>query len=294
MAVVKYQALLRSAELGSVTRAAEALGYTQSAVSRMVAELEREWGLPLLTRGRGGAALTAEGEQLLPYLQGVCAAQQALEQQVGELHGLTRGTLRVATINSIAAHWLPELIRSFLERYPNIRFELLSTMEYAEVEEWVAHGRADCGFMALPVGEGLEAVPLRRDRLLALLPPGHPMAGAEVCPLSTCARDPYIRLAEGRDRELEDMFRREGITPNTAYTANDDYAVIAMVESGLGVSLAYELVLRRSPYQVAARPLSPPQFRDLCFISRPGRDVSPLVGRFRDHVARQLAEDGGE
>lgn len=289
MAVVKYQALLKAAELGSVTRAAEALGYTQSAVSRMVAELEREWGLPLLTRGRGGAALTAEGEQLLPYLQGVCAAQQALEQQVGELHGLARGTLRVAAINSVAAHWLPELIRSFLERYPNIRFELLSTMEYAEVEEWVAHGRADCGFMALPVGEGLEAVPLRRDRLLALLPPGHPMAGAEDYPVSAFAHDPYIRLAEGRDRELEDMFRRVGVTPNTAYIANDDYAVIAMVESGLGVGMDYELVLHRSPYRVAVRPLSPPQFRDLCFICRAGRDVSPLVRRFREHTVEQMS-----
>lgn len=292
MAMVKYQALLRAAELGSVTRAAEALGYTQSAVSRMIAELEREWDLPLLTRGRGGAVLTAEGEQLLPYLQGVCAARLALEQQAGELHGLTRGTLRVATINSIAVHWLPGLIRSFLARYPNIRFELLSTAEYVEVEEWVAHGRADCGFMALPVGEGLEAVPLRRDRLLAVLPPDHPMAEAEVYPISAFGRDPYIRLAEGRDRELADLFRRAGVVPNTAYIANDDYAVIAMVENGLGVSMVYELVLRRSPYRLAVRPLDPPQFRDLCFVCRSGRDVSPLVRRFREHTLRQMGEDG--
>lgn len=288
MEATKYQALLKTAELGGVTRAAEALGYTQSAVSRMIAELERQWGLPLFVRGRSGAALTAEGEQLLPYLRNVCAAHRALEEQVGELHGLTRGTLRVATTTSTAVHWLPGLIRSFLERYPNIRFELLNTVEYAEIEEWVAQGRADCGFTAFPIKEELDAVVLRRDQLTAILPPDHPLAGAETYPISAFAADPYIRLAEGRDRELADVFRRQGVEPNTAYTANDDYAIIAMVESGLGVSMVYELVLRRTPYRVAAKPLDPPQFRDLCFVSRPGQGVSPLVRRFRDHVEEAL------
>ena len=76
---LKYAALLKTAELGSITRAAEALGYTQSAISRTIAELEREFDLPLLTRNRSGAVLTAEGALLLPYLQQVCNACQGCE-----------------------------------------------------------------------------------------------------------------------------------------------------------------------------------------------------------------------
>ena len=101
---IKYAALLKTAELGSITRAAEALGYTQSAISRTIAELEREFDLPLLTRNRSGAVLTAEGALLLPYLQQVCNACRAVEEQVWELHGLTRGELRVGTLTLSLIH----------------------------------------------------------------------------------------------------------------------------------------------------------------------------------------------
>ena len=72
MNTTKCQILLKAVELGSITRAAEALGYTQSAVSRAVADLEREWDVALLTRNRSGTVLTSQGEALLPYLQALC------------------------------------------------------------------------------------------------------------------------------------------------------------------------------------------------------------------------------
>ena len=101
----KYQILLKTVELGSITRAAEALGYTQSAVSRVIADLEREWDMELLTRSRTGVVLSSSGAALLPYVQAVCNAGRELEEQVAELHGLTRGTLRVATFHPLAARY---------------------------------------------------------------------------------------------------------------------------------------------------------------------------------------------
>ena len=101
----KHQILLKTVELGSITRAAEALGYTQSAVSRVIADLEREWDMELLTRSRTGVVLSSSGAALLPYVQAVCNAGRELEEQVAELHGLTRGTLRVATFASVSIHW---------------------------------------------------------------------------------------------------------------------------------------------------------------------------------------------
>ena len=100
----KYQILLKTVELGSITRAAEALGYTQSAVSRVIADLEREWDIELLTRSRTGVVLSSSAAALLPYVQAVCNAGRDLEEQVAELHGLTRGTLRVATFASVSIH----------------------------------------------------------------------------------------------------------------------------------------------------------------------------------------------
>ena len=131
----KYQILLKTVELGSITRAAEALGYTQSAVSRVIADLEREWDMELLTRSRTGVVLSSSGAALLPYVQAVCNAGRELEEQVAELHGLTRGTLRVATFASVSIHWLPAIMKEFLGRYPGIQFDLVSNWEFAEVED---------------------------------------------------------------------------------------------------------------------------------------------------------------
>ena len=155
----KYQILLKTVELGSITRAAEALGYTQSAVSRVIADLEREWDMELLTRSRTGVVLSSSGAALLPYVQAVCNAGRELEEQVAELHGLTRGTLRVATFASVSIHWLPAIMKEFLGRYPGIQFDLVSNWEFAEVEDLLRQGQADCGFLGLPAGPGLETYP---------------------------------------------------------------------------------------------------------------------------------------
>ena len=285
----KYRALLRTAELGSITRAAEDLGYTQSAVSRIISDLEQEWGVTLLIRGRSGVTLTAAGEALLPCLRTVCNAERELQEEVAELHGLTRGTIRVGTFNSISVHWLPRLMKSFLEKYPAIRFEILTHIEYREIEDWVISGHVDCGFISLPCSLGLDTVFLRRDRHMAVLPADHPLAAAESYPMERFAQDPYIKLEDDRDREVIQIFEHCGVKPNLQYLVNDDYAAISMVESGLGVSVLTELVLRRTPYHVAIKPLDPPQFRDIGLAVRDRGTASPATARFLSHVVETLS-----
>ena len=99
----KYQILLKTVELGSITRAAEALGYTQSAVSRVIADLEREWDMELLTRSRTGVVLSSSGAALLPYVQAVCNAGRELEEQVAELHGVPEGAYNIRANGKAAA-----------------------------------------------------------------------------------------------------------------------------------------------------------------------------------------------
>ena len=288
----KYLVFLKTVELGSITRAAEALGYTQSAVSRVVAELEREWGLELLTRGRTGVEPTSHGEVMLPYMRAVCNAEKELEEQVAELHGLTRGTLRVATFASVSIHWLPAIMKEFLTLYPGIRFELLSKWEFAEVEDLLRRGQADCGFLGLPVGPGLDTYPLCRDQLMAVLPPDHPLAGAPFYPMSRLAEDPYIDTPEERDLEIRLIFQEEGIRPNLRYTVNDDFATLAMVEQGLGVSIRPELVLRNTGRRFAAIPLERPRYRDIVLAVRSGRPPSPLTTRFLECARAWVARAG--
>ena len=289
MNLTKYQALLKTVELGSITRAGEAMGYTQSAVSRAIAELEREWGLELLIRGRGGVALSSDGKMLLPYIQGVCNAAKELEEQAAELRGMTRGTLRVGTFTSVSIHWLPSMMKTFLDRYPGIQFELVSSWEFAEIEDLILRGQVDCGFLRLPAGEGLDAVPLRQDRLLAVLPSGHPLANASSYPIARFAQDPYIRILEEKDVEISRIFQEEGVRPNLRYNVNDDFAILAMVEQGLGVSIMPELVLRDSNRKFSAIPLDRPRFREIGLAVRSGKAPSPLTTHFLA-CAREVVE----
>lgn len=293
MNIAKYQALLKTAELGGITRAAEALGYTQSAVSRIIADLEAEWGVSLLTRNRAGVVLSSAGEALLPSLRAVCNAQEEVEEQVAELHGLTRGTIRVGTFSSLSTHCLPEMMKAFLTRYPGIRFQLRNSLEYAEIEDWIASGEVDCGFIGLPSVRPLETVFLLRDRLMAVLPPDHPLADAPSYPIARFAQDSFLRLDDDRDREFLSIFEKYGVKPSVQYSVNDDYVIIAMAASGLGVSILPELVLNGSPYPVVTKPLDKPQYRDIGLAVRSLKAAAPATARFVAHVRDWMAQYGG-
>ncbi|MBP5750940.1 MAG: LysR family transcriptional regulator, partial [Firmicutes bacterium] len=102
MGITKYEVFLKSAQLGNFTRAAEELNITQSGVSHTVAALEKELGLNLLIRSKGGVTLTADGAALLPYVQALCEEERRVLEKAQELRGLETGTIRIASFTSVA------------------------------------------------------------------------------------------------------------------------------------------------------------------------------------------------
>lgn len=147
--IQKYLAFVKTVECGSFTNAAEILSYSQSGISRMINDLEKEWHVSLLERGKGGVKLTSDGLKLLPYAQNVCNEYLKLQMQVSELNGLHSGLIRIGTFSSVATHWLPKVIKKFQSDYPGIDYELLLG-DYTEIENWILEGRVDCGFLRLP------------------------------------------------------------------------------------------------------------------------------------------------
>lgn len=284
MNTMKCQIFLKTVELGSITRAAEEMGYTQPAVSRSIADLEREWDLTLLIRNKDGVVLTAQGEALLPDIQALCNAQRTLESQVSALHGLSRGTLRVGTVTSVSIQWLPRMIKEFQALYPGIQFDIINKWEFAELEELVRRGQVDCAFLTLPTEDSLDASFLWRDQLVVVLPHDHPLANAPCYPIARFAQDPFIRFQEHWDMEFSRIFQEEGVRPNIRYTFNDDFAILAMVEQGLGISLLSETVVRTSNRNVVILPLEQPRFREIGLAVRQTGDLSPLTRRFREFV----------
>ena len=178
MNLLKYLAFAKTVEFGSFTKAAEILNYSQSGISRMISDLEKDWNLTLLERNRTGICLTSDGARLLPYVQNLCKEYQNLQMQADDLRGIQSGLIRIGTFSSVATHWLPKIIAAFQNDYPGIDYELLLG-DYTEIESRFASGRVDCGFLRIPTRSDFDTLPLAKDRLLAILPEGHPLTNQD-------------------------------------------------------------------------------------------------------------------
>ena len=204
--------------------------------------------------------------------------------EVDELNGLQSGLIRIGTFSSVATHWLPNIIREFQKDYPNIDYELLLG-DYTEIEEWIAEGRVDCGFLRLPARGDFETIFLEEDQLLAILPEHHPLAELEKIPVSALCGEPFLLLEKGANAEVSEIFERSGLTPNVRFTTWDDYAIMSMVESGLGISILPELILRRVPYRIAAKELEVPAYRNIGLALRNRKTTSLAVKRFLEYLS---------
>lgn len=284
MSIKKYEVFLKTADLGSFTRASEVLGYTQSAISHIITSLEDELGIRLLLRDRFGVRLTQEGEGLLPAIRAVCAQNAEVTRQVSLLHGLEVGTVRVGTFLSVSVHLLPDLLYDFSRQYPNLTFELLQG-SYEDIERWLGEGRIDVGFLRLPVGKNLESVLVLEERILAVFPEEDPPAG-ERFPVEKIKDYPYLLRPDSLDTEMRELFRKIPCNPRITYSAKDDYAVMAMVERGLGMSILPELLLKRTPYHLAKRELDPPATRQIGIVCKSVQGLSPAARQFWNHVKK--------
>lgn len=283
MNILKYMAFIRTVEYGSFTKAAEMLNYSQSGISRMIHDLEQEWKVVLLERSRAGVRLTSDGMKLLPHAKNLCDEYQKLQMEVDELNGLQSGLIRIGTFSSVATHWLPNIIREFQKDYPNIEYELLLG-DYTEIEEWIADGRVDCGFLRLPTHSDFETIFLEQDNLMVILPEDHPLAGRERFPVAALCEDPFMLLEKGAKAEVSEIFERCNLTPNIRFTTWDDYAIMSMVESGLGISILPQLILKRIPYRIVAKELDVPAYRNIALALRDRKTASLAIKRFMEYL----------
>lgn len=290
MSLAQYQIFLKVVECGSFTKAAQLMSFTQSGVSHAVSALEETLGLPLLSRSRGGVALTADGRALLPYIRRLCAQQHQLEQAAADLRGMTEGLVKVAAFSSVSAQWLPYILKSFDRLYPNIQFEILNADYYDQIEAWVTSGQADCGFLRLPSEKPLDTWPLHRDELKVILPPNHRLAGCGVFPIEAFSTETFIQLEEGDDYEITAAYNELGVRPYARYTIKEDQSILAMVSNGLGISVIPELMLGHSSYPLAVCSLPQHFWRQIGICVRDKEELSGSTRLFVQHVCDWVAE----
>ena len=256
-------------------------------MSHALSSLEEDFGFKLLTRSRAGVRLSSEGKRILPAIRDILSAEERLRETVSSIHGLSTGTIRVASFSSVAVHWLPAMLKAFQEQYPQIRFKLLNG-DYHDVEQWLEEGAVDLGFVSLPTRAPGKVTPLMEDRLLVILPKDHPLASLDSFPIGYARQETFISLLESSDHDLRRALDAEGIRPHIRFITKDDYAIIAMVEQGLGIAIMPELLLRGRTDNIAALELKPQARRTIALAVTEQGQQSPAARMFADFVVQRV------
>lgn len=275
--MTRYTAFCKIVEYGSFTRAAEALGYTQAAVSQMIRSLENEFSLRLLIRTRSGVRLTREGEQMYPLIRKFAAAYREMADRAGEINGLDSGEIRIGTFSSMSQHLLPGLMSDFSRIYPKINF-VLTQGDNTTLPEWINSGIIDFGFVYPEASSGLVNRPIVKDVYLAVLPEEHPYAEMEAVPLELMAKEPLIIVDEGGVNTVLRAFSSAGLAARINFLIHDDYTILSMVEKGIGVSILSSMILDRAPYRIKTVPTDVPVTRTVGIAYR-DYDMLPMAAK---------------
>ncbi len=277
METQKLAALLKVIECGSITKAGEELGYTQSGLSHMIRSLERELGFPMLLRSKSGVKPSADCLRLLPALRETVRWSNELDGLAASVRGVLGGKVRIGAFTSLSVNWLPRVIGAFRALYPNVELELVDSGGGTLLSA-LENGQIDVGFGCRPKGVNVEWIPLFDDQLMVLAP-GDASLG-DSFPLSGLHGAPFIALPETYDREVSELLEKNGIEPSIKFTSTDDYTIVSMVEQGLGISVLPELVLRGYRHcNIKTVPLEPPCRRTLGIVFCTERELSPAAKR---------------
>jgi DNA-binding transcriptional LysR family regulator len=258
--VTRIGVLRAVARHGSFSGAAEALGYTQPAVSRQVATLEAETGTVLVNRAATGARLTDAGEVLVRHAEVIFAALDEAESELRAVIGLKAGRLRLATFSSAAASIVPLAIARFRDVHPGVEL----VVEMVEPEESIP--RLRCGELDIALsndaeslpGEPLERIHLFDDPMYVALPRDHRLAERPKLRLRDLAGEPWML---GTTTTCPDarMFARAchaaGFEPKIAFENDDYHAILGFVAAGVGVALIPDLAVRSAREDVVIRSL---------------------------------------
>lgn len=290
------RAFVAAAREGSVTRAAQQLHLTPSALSMLIRGLEAELAVRLFDRVSRRMELTDAGRDLLPALEGVFASLDAAFDHARSLTDGRRGRLTIATSPLLAAELMPRVIASLQASHPAIQVVLLD-LGVEAIAEAVKGGRADVGICTADTDmPGLDLVTLHQDRVMLACPAGHPLAGKRAVRWREIVAEPLVLMQAGTGlRTIADQaFTDLGETPQPVHEVAHVSTAVGLVEAGLGLAIlpAYALAASRAAGVVAIPLVEPVVHRDIVAASPAGRSQSGACEAFLAHFRQAFTDDG--
>ncbi|MBQ8027787.1 MAG: LysR family transcriptional regulator [Clostridia bacterium] len=279
MDLKKLEVFINAVDLGSLTKVAEVMGYTQSGITHMISGLEKELGFSLLVRSRNGVVPTAEGTRVIPIIRAMLIHSDKLEKEASMIRQKKNTSIRLCAYTSMLMHWLPFIVRKFHEKYPDVAIEMTScTLE--ETYEKVENGEVDLSFASRQNYQGFEFIHLRDDPLVAVLPETEENKKLSCFPLKEFDEKDFIMPYYGFEKDIVHLFESDNVQPKIEPAYVDDPTVIFMVEHGMGISMLSELIMRGNKNNVVALPLFPAAHRELVICMKSVKNAPPIVKEF--------------
>jgi DNA-binding transcriptional LysR family regulator len=298
--VARLKVLDEVARRGSFSAAADALDYTQSAISQQIAALEQEAGMTLLERHPRGVSLTAAGQTLVGHAEGILARLESAEAALGAIAGLRGGRLRMASFPTAGATLMPLAIATFRARHPDIELTLAEG-EPEQIAPRLRAGELDLAllfeFGDSAGAEELTRVELLEDPLYLALPREHKLATKRKLRLEDLSGEAWVQTSSSSPcaRQVVRSCHAAGFEPNVAFESDDYQTVQGLVAAGVGVALIPELALNPVVREdIAIRALSPrPPVRQVVAATPAGARLLPaapaMLAELEDAAARYEA-----
>ncbi len=275
-AVVRHQ---------SFVRAAESINLTPSAVSRSINALENKLGFQLFIRNRKGSKLTRDGEQIYPLIRSILNAEESLIQYSSQILGLECGSVIIGAFSSVCSNWIPDIIETFSTLYPNIHIQIMQG-DYEDVVSWTKDGIIDIGFASLPLDNTLIETPLIEDRLLCITPKNFKSKHPDFVQIEEIQNQSFVLQRDGYNLDTISLIRKNSLDIHPEFFIDDDQAILAIVEKGLGISIVPELILKRLQFDVNVYPFEPNEFRTIGLITKPNQRLSPAAKKVFEHIVQ--------
>ena len=288
----KINALLLSLEHGSLTAAAEELGYTQSGMTHMMNSLEDEIGLKLLMRTKSGVHLSPAGEELLSNMIALSDSAAKLERHIDKIKQKGTSSLKLGVYSSMTRQWLPSILAELRRTNPemNVSVTVFSKVEQAYAA--VKNASIDCAIAsyAQSMISGMDWVHLRDDPLMAILPANFGFSGSTY-PIEDFKGQEFMMPSGGFELDVAPLLASVGSdsTPLIRYSNLDDASLVSMVAHGLGVTVLSELVMENIFETVTAVPISPYACRQLGIIFNKSRKTDRNVSLLIDCAKRTIS-----
>lgn len=260
----KYEIVVDVCKTKNFTKTSQRLNYSQAAVSHAVKSFEEEMGFPVFKRKKNGVELLPAATEVIESLERIILEEKHLKEISDSLTKADSGVVRIGTIFSMAINFLPNLLKEFTDRYPNIIFDIF-TGEYDEIHEHLAKGTIDLAFTSKDGAQGFSTTELLRDEFVAVLPLNHPLAQKAALSIQDFEGYPYIPSGEKFNFEIGKIFEAVQVKPIIAFQLTDELMSHKMIEAGFGISVSTQYFIESTPMfaNICIRPFKEHFYRTL-------------------------------